>query len=347
MTMLRIDGSAGGGQLLRWAIAMAAVRDVPVTVENVRGARDTPGLRPQHVAAVEAVAELTNASVAGVSAGSETVEFQPGPLDGETVSVDVGTAGSIALVFDTVLPLSMTTGKALELTVTGGTDVKWSPPIDYHRFVKLPVLESMGVHAAISVDRRGFYPAGGGKATLKIRPGSPERFELTERGELQGVQIHSIATDDLQDPEVADRQASAASEMISAEFDTAIETNVAYVSAHSTGSSLLVVANYETTRAGFSALGEPGKPAETVAKEAVDSFRDFESSRAAVEPHLADQLLPFLAEPGGTITTPRSTDHIETATKLLGEFGYRFDVRETRVGVQISSPGVNGTAQTQ
>lgn len=345
--MVRIDGSGGGGQLLRWAVAMAAVRDVPVTVENVRGARDTPGLRPQHVAAVTAVAELTNASVSGVSDGSETVEFDPGPLDAESVSVDVGTAGSIALVFDTVLPLSMATVKPLELTVTGGTDVKWAPPIDYARYVKLPLLESMGVHAAISVGSRGFYPAGGGKATLEMQPGSCERLELTERGQLQSVRIHSIATDDLEDPNVAERQASAASDSISEVLDTAIETDVDYVTADSTGSSLVVVANYEKVRAGFSALGESGKPAETVGEEAADSFRDFESSPAAVDPHLADQILPFLAEAGGTITTPRSTDHIETAIELFGEFGYRFDVSETRAGVQIASPGADGKSKTR
>jgi len=50
MNILRIDGSMGegGGQILRYSLALSALLLQPVEVYNIRAKRSNPGLRPQH-----------------------------------------------------------------------------------------------------------------------------------------------------------------------------------------------------------------------------------------------------------------------------------------------------------
>jgi len=126
--VIEIDG-ARGGQVVRTAAGLAAVTGRWVRVEDVRGDRPTPGLKPQHVAAVEAVAAACDADLGGAEVGSEALVVRPGPVRGGEFAVDVGTAGSLPLVFDAVLPLAVALSEPLELTATGGTDVAWSPPV--------------------------------------------------------------------------------------------------------------------------------------------------------------------------------------------------------------------------
>lgn len=327
--MKRIDGGRGGGQLLRWAVAMAAIRTTSIEVVNIRGARDSPGLRPQHVAALKAAATFTDATVSGLSVGSVRITFEPHAINGGTGTVDVGTAGSIALVFDTVLPFGGRTAEPITLTATGGTDVKWSPPLSYHSDVKFPVLAMSGFRGEIDIERRGFYPKGGGRATLHVEPGALDPIELTDRGPLERLDVHSIATEDLEDASVASRQAEAAEEALKNVIQAPIRSVAEYVAADSTGTVVLVLPKYDASRAGFSALGEPGTPAETIGERAVSRFQEFHDTPAAVDRHLADQLLPFLVEYGGTITTPAVTEHVETAIDLLAAFGYDVEIRRT------------------
>ena len=336
--MRRIDGGAGGGQLVRWAVAMSAVRSVPVEVTDIRGARETPGLRPQHVAAVTAAAKFADATVSGVEVGSEAITFDPESVTGGSHSIDVGTAGSVALVFDTILPLAVRAREPIVLAATGGTDVKWAPPIDYHRFVKLPALHRWGLESRLEVHRRGFYPKGGGKATLAAEPARGGQITVTDRGGLESIAVHSIATADLEDADVAERQAAAAQERLEDVVPVAVDTSSTHTEADSTGSVVLLVAEYEHSRAGFSALGEPGKPAEQVAAAAIADFEAFDRAAGAVDPHLADQLLPFLAERGGEITTTETTTHIETAIDLLAEFDYEIELAVTDEEVRLSAP---------
>lgn len=339
--MNRIDGGIGGGQVLRWAVALAAIEQKPIEVEDIRGSRETPGLRPQHVAAVQAIADLTDADVSGLEVESTTITLEPDSVVGGDLDVDIGTAGSITLVFDTVLPLAQVATEPIRVTVTGGTDVKWSPPLDYHRTVKLPLLQECGVQASIEVDRRGFYPKGAGSATLEIRPSDPGPIRRTDRGSPERMTVQSLATEDLEDAEVATRQAQTAKSQIRELTPVPVQSSAEYVSAASTGSALLIAAEFEGSRAGFSALGEPGTPAESVAETAVAEFETFLDSSGAVDRHLADQLLPFLAVSGGEITTPTLTTHIETAISVLDTFGHRIEVDRHQNAVRLeASPEV-------
>ncbi|RCU47531.1 RNA 3'-terminal phosphate cyclase [Haloplanus salinus] len=326
--MLTVDGTEGGGQLLRTALSLAAITDTPFRIEDVRGSRPDPGLKPQHLAAVRVVADCCDATVEGAELGADVLTFRPGDERRTSLDADIGTAGSVTLLFDAVLPVAVTGDEPLQLTATGGTDVKWAPTMAYHRLVKLPLLADCGIEAAIDLQRTGFYPAGGGEATLRAAPSSLSPLDLDRRGDLERVEIYSKAAESLADGEVADRQAESAREELAAAGLPADVRRVAYVESDSPGSSLLLRGLYEEGLVGVDALGERGRPSEVVAGDAVREFRAVHATDAAVDPFMADQLLIVLALAGGRLRIPSLTDHVRTNLDLLARFGS--DVEDER-----------------
>jgi len=334
-----LDGSSGGGQLVRTALSCAAVSGEPFRMRYVRRARSNPGLQAQHCAAIEAVADVCDAATEGVEVGSEAFTFEPRvaaeeadeeePVLGGSTSVEVGTAGSIPLVFDAMLPVAAALEEPIEASLTGGTDAKWAPPFDYFQHVKLPLLAEHGLDAEASVDRRGFYPRGGGEATLTVRPSEFEPFDLTERGDRESLTAYSVAEASLEEDEVAERQAEAAAP----DADHVIE----YGEADSVGSAVVLAAEYEHSRAGFTGLGDRGTTAEEVGEEAAEALAEFEAGDAAVDTHLADQLVPVLALAGGEVRAPEVTTHVETVVDLLAEFGYDVAVEDDGDAVVLSA----------
>lgn len=319
--MRELSGIGGGGQLLRTALALSAATNQPFHMADVRGARDDPGLKPQHCAAVELIADVCDADVSGVGVGSTDLTFIPQAVEPGQYEVDIGTAGSISLIFDTVLPLALATPGPLTITAMGGTDVKWSPPIDYLARVKRPLLAEWGLGLHVDVERRGFYPVGGGRATLHLTPSSPGPLKRTTRGDLVTVRIHSIASTHLRAAAVADRQAAAAGDRLQTAGITA-ERSARYVEADSPGSTVVIAMEYEHTLAGFSALGEPGRPAERVGESAADAALAFRGGPGAVDQHMADQVVPLLALAGGEVCIPEVNDHISSAVDLVKSFGF-------------------------
>lgn len=326
--MFTLDGSAGGGSLVRTALTLSALSGESFRIEDIRGARSNPGLRPQHLAAVRVMAEICDADVSGAVENVRSMEFWPGELQGGAVDVDIGTAGSLPLLFDVVLPLSMGLDSALTLAATGGTDVKWSPSSAYFERVKLPLLRRIGVDASVALERTGFYPKGGGRARLRVEPSEMQPLALTERGAFEGARVYSKASTALEQRSVADRQADTAVQVLGDAGMEVVERHVTYVETHSPGSAIGIELRYEHTRAGFDALGERGKPSEEVGREAADAAVSFDYGSAAVDAHMADQLLIYLALAGGEVLIPRVTEHVETGRRLLEAIG---------VGLSLSS----------
>ena len=350
-TVRELDGSSAGGQFVRTALTLSVLENEPVRIEAVRGERPTPGLRHQHLAVLETLARICEAGVSGAELGAETVAFDPaleaspgatgwegerrGSIPGGTYDVDIGTAGSTTLLFDALLPLATVLESPLSVTVTGGTDVTWSPPLDYFRHVKLPVLRRHGLVAACEADRRGFYPDGGGRVTLHLAPSVLEPIELTERGSLEGVRIYATESASLADREVAHRQVEGTLERLdlSEAGLEVLERQETTAASPSPGSAVVLRVDHGTAFAGFSALGERGKPAERVGEDAADAANRFLGDRdgdrgatAPVDRHLADQLLVYLALAGGRLRIPEITDHVRTSCALLGSFGATVDL---------------------
>ena len=106
MAAVEIDGSQGegGGQVLRTSLALSLVTRTPLRLIHIRARRSKPGLRAQHVACVQAAAEVGRAETSPVAVGTRGLTFRPTALEPGDFSFDLGTAGSTSLVLQTVLP---------------------------------------------------------------------------------------------------------------------------------------------------------------------------------------------------------------------------------------------------
>lgn len=327
--MLRIDGTDGGGQMLRTALSFSVVTGEPFHIDHIRGGRSKPGLRPQHLTAVDLLSDLADADVEGAEIGAESLTFSPGTERRTSLSVDVGTAGSVTLLFDAILPVAATLPESVEVVATGGTDVKWAPTVDYLRRVKLPLLNRFGLEASLDLRKRGYYPAGGGQAKLSTSSSTLKPIRLERRGSLEGVDVFSTAASSLANQQVAERQAAQATASLDEARVPHGDPTVSYGETRSPGSSLLVRACYEESIAGFDALGERGKPAEDVADDAVDRFESFDAGAAPVDSFMADQVMTFVALAGGRVRIPRASQHVRTNLSVLSAFGSDISLEES------------------
>ena len=304
--MIEVDGSygEGGGQIVRTAVALSAVTGVAVRIRDIRKNRPKPGLAQQHVKAILALAELSNASFSGVEPRSTEIVFEPGEVHSGAYAVNIGTAGSITLLLQCLLPAMLSAGGPVTLEVHGGTDVRWSPTIDYFDHVFLPALGNFGVKANLELKQRGYYPMDMGAVLLEVEPGDmrPINLEPQSSDTAKGISHCSNLP-----AHVAKRQADAAIQaMENAGFKAEIDLQVLQLP--STGSGITLWSGYK----GGSALGERGVRAEAVGTKAADEIISELKSDSAVDVHLADQLIPYLALVGGSYTTREISMHTKT-----------------------------------
>jgi RNA 3'-terminal phosphate cyclase (ATP) len=312
--MIEIDGSfgEGGGQIVRTAVALSAVTGDPVRITRIRMGRTKPGLSPQHVTAILALAKVTNAEIEGVKPRSSEMLFQPGEIRGGRYEVDIGTAGSITLLMQCLLPALVFADAPTVLTVRGGTDVKWSPTIDYLSHVALFAFAKFGVQSQLSCARRGYYPKGGGVATLEVVPGSLKRADLLA---VEPMLVEGISHSSNLPEHVAKRQSETAVEVLEmAGFDAKIRCKTE--KGPTTGSGITLWSGQK----GASALGAPGLRAEKVGAFAAEEMAAELRSKAAVDRHLADQLVPYLALAGGSYTAPEASRHASTNIWTVSRF---------------------------
>jgi RNA 3'-terminal phosphate cyclase (ATP) len=330
--MLTIDGSygEGGGQVLRTSLALSAITGRAVHIVKIRAGRRKPGLAPQHLTGVRAIARVCNAAVEGDKLNSQELAFAPGtaPQAGR-YTFDVaqaakgGSAGAVSLIFQTMLlPLALAEGPS-QLTLRGGTHVAWSPPFDYLKRVYLPSLARMGVQAKVNLQKWGWYPIGGGEVEAWVEGRGPEAaldgLHLRERGEL--LRVRGISASSNLPKHIRTRQEGAA---LQALRSNGVNARIDVVDAPSKGQGTVVFlwAEFENVLAGFTSLGERGKPAERVAEEAADELLAYLRGDAALDCHLADQLvLPMaLAARPSQFTTEEVTQHLLTNAWVVNQF---------------------------
>ncbi|MHB1215964.1 MAG: RNA 3'-terminal phosphate cyclase [Thiobacillus sp.] len=320
--MIEIDASfgEGGGQILRSALALSVITGEAMRLTRIRARRPQPGMKPQHLKAVEAAAQISAAHVEGATLGSRMLRFEPARLHSGKYAFDIGTAGSVSLLLQTIyLPLSFADGPS-RLTLTGGTHVPWSPCYHYLQWQWLPYLTAAGYHLECTLERTGFYPAGGGLLHVNILPGrhfSPLR--ITQRGRL--LRIRGLSGVGRLDRSIAERQRKQADERLR-ELGVPLEIEVTEVSSVSPGTFIVLQAEFEGGRCCAFALGARHKPAEKVADEAVEELRADIHSGGAIDAWLADQLLlPLALVPGeSAFSVCRISRHLRTNAELLGYF---------------------------
>jgi len=326
MDMLEIDGNygEGGGQILRSSLGLSAILNRPIRISGIRAGRKKPGLAPQHLTCVNAVAAITNAEVIGGKLGSETLTFSPQEISGGNYTFDVAeirpSAGALSLVFQSIaLPLSFAK-VASTVTLRGGTHVPWSPSVHYLQDVFIPIAAKFGFQGSIRLSGWGWFPKGGGEAIAKVHPSADwQGVQLGHRGKLQA--IYGISAASNLPEHIINRQQNQIEKRLE-RFDSPV--NIERVRGKSVGQGTLVFlkARFENVQAGFSALGARGKPAERVADEACNALVDFLESDGVIEQYLADQLvLPMaLAKGESRFTTSQITRHLTTNIWLVQQF---------------------------
>ena len=324
--VLSIDGSygEGGGQILRTSLALSCALGKTIEIDNIRKARRKPGLQPQHLTAVKAAAAICKARVEGAGLSSTSLRFSPGRIIGGDYSFDVaekkGSAGSTSLILQTImLPLCFAE-RPSTVAVSGGTHVPWSPSFHYCQQVFSTALSRAGASVDLSLEKWGWYPIGGGRIFARINPIRALSLNaIIGRGKLKGVSGISAVSNLPQD--IAIRQRSRA---LNALRQRGVDAAIEIVSAPSPGKGTFVflLAEFDTITAGFDALGAPGKRAEVVADEACRALFEYLDTTGALDPHLADQIIPYcaLSESASEFTTSRVTRHLLTNIWVVQQF---------------------------
>jgi len=321
--MLTLDGSygEGGGQLLRTALSLSCVNSTPVRIDNIRAGRSKPGLAPQHLAGVRLLTELCGAAVRGAEIGSMTLEFKPGPIGTGDFHIEIGTAGSVTLLAQCVLPAAVHSQGNVKIELAGGTDVRWSPPSDYLLEVFAPAARRFGADFEYTVLRRGYYPRGGGAALLKCSPSRLRAARITEplKNDVMGACHLSNLPE-----HVCRRMVEAAQKEVGRKFEFRYDCRQG---GPATGCGLFLWSGY----IGAGAIGERGLPADEVGKRAARAFKKNAGAPGAVDPQLADQLIPLMALSDGPseITTAEITEHARTNAWVCERvLGVRFELED-------------------
>ncbi len=328
--VILIDGSMGegGGQILRTALSLSAILRKPVKIVNIRAKRRNPGLQAQHLTSVKALAKLSNARVEGAYKGSTELLFIPKDIEGGTYSFNIGTAGSITLVMQATVPVMAFAKNRTCIRIVGGTDVSWSPPIDYMRFVYKEILRRIGINLEIKLFRRGHYPRGGGIVEYCVDPLSSyiRSVNMVERGRILSIRglSHAVKLP----KHVAERQAKAAREYIINSGCTSPEIDIEWYEPSrdkhlGPGSGIVLWAICENSILGGDSLGAKGKPAEKVGYEAALKLVEDLKTGMAFDRHMSDMIIPLLVLAkgksviGGSILTLHAYTNIMVVSRII------------------------------
>lgn len=327
MKYMIIDGSQGegGGQVLRTALTLSILTQQKIELINIRAGRKKTGLLRQHLTSVLAAQEICDAITEGVELGSTRIRFSPGKVKSGNFQFAIGTAGSTVLVCQTILPVLSLAKESSTVTFEGGTHNGMSPSLSFLEQSFLPVLKSMGVNCKVRTSTLGFYPAGGGKWQIVIEPTQALKpIHLAGAGcdfasDMDNCSINALIS--LLPASIGQREITKAQEIL--DWQDAL-SQVQEVTTPGPGNSFQLSIDSKTHCNVFEVVGELGVSAERVAKRAAGQVNKFIHAKAAVEEHLADQLLLLIALAGsGSFTTTKpslhTTTNIDVIKQLLGK----------------------------
>lgn len=330
--MIKIDGSqkSGSGTIVRDSVSFSILAGEVLHLTNIRASRDKPGLRPQHLKALEACAQLCQGRLEGATVGAREITFRPGTMiRGGKYVWNIGTAGSTTMLALAVLPLALFADGPSSYHITGGLFQDFAPSAFHLKYVLLPILQRMGVRANLRIIRPGYVPQGGGQIKLDIYPLTQnlQPLTLSQQGQITGIK--GIALSSLLDKRrVSPRMADACGNVLEAaghhpEIEIISDTKdrpAFQGSSVQPGAALAIRAETSTDcLIGADMAGAVGRPAEFIGKQTAKNLLHDLQTGATVDRHLSDQMIPYAALAAGTTTCliPGLTDHIRARTWLV------------------------------
>lgn len=331
--MIYIDGSEGegGGQMIRTALALSALTGLSFEATNIRAGRSKPGLKAQHLTAINALKQICNAQTNDIDLGSEKLRFIPNKIKGGKYEIDIGTAGSISLLLQALLVPCLFAPKKTTLTIKGGTCGLYQAPVEYTHHVLLPYLQRFG-KLDLRILKRGYYPKGGGEVEVSIAPATASTpVPITFNKDSQLLKINGIAhaSTDLAEAQVAERAAKAAKTILrKGNIPIIIQTE--YQRTLSPGAGITLWATFSKPGAndllnpiyvGADGLGEKGVRAESLGESTARALLNTINQGPVADPYLVDQLIPFMGLlPGSKIIAQEITGHTTSNIAIVERF---------------------------
>ena len=338
MDFLKINGGygEGGGQIVRSAIALSCITKHPIHLENIRKNRKTPGLKPQHLTAIKILQKVANAKVIGAEIGSTELRFIPGNIESLELVEDVGTAGSISLILQVLIPVVAISQKKLKLTIKGGTDVQWSPSMDYTQHVLRDIYSKMGIEFSLKLKKRGYYPKGNGEINLEVYPSHVKPISLSTR-KINNVKL--ICTfSQLPVDKIKNEIAKIQDELIKEKF--IVETEIKNEIAKDSDASLLIYSIDEGSIIGIDALFDKKT-------QRFDVDLDKFLNSVGVDENLADMLVvpASLAQGKTTFQVKKITKHLETNLFVTSKItGCKYGIGKLGDGFEIIIEGISNSS---
>jgi RNA 3'-phosphate cyclase len=325
--MLTINGSrySGSGTIVRQAVAYSALTGKAIHVVHARAKREKPGLRPQHIRVVEAIAELVNGRADGLAQSSQEFTFRPGALKtGRHYSWNIGSAGSTTMLCLGLLPVLAFAGSPVTVELRGGLFQDFAPSAFHLQQVLLPMLQEMGLHAEVEIVRPGYVPRGDGILRLGMKPLSEPFQAIAKENEDPVTRLWGVAlSSHLEERHVSRRMADTARDVLSkAGYQAEIEIRQDTTSLQRGAALALFADQGAAIRLGADQAGALRRSAEAIGKHAAKQLLDELKSGATLDRFAADQIIPFasLATGESRFIIPSVTDHVLTSAWLAELF---------------------------
>ncbi|MCE7737139.1 MAG: hypothetical protein GPJ54_19790 [Candidatus Heimdallarchaeota archaeon] len=338
---IEIDGSVGGGSVLRVAVPLALGLHKSIKISNIRANRKKPGLRNQHLIGLEALADITGSELIGGKIGSTTIQFMPADtsITKDHLSINISTAASVSLILQTLSNYAFVSGNDIELDFTGGgSHTNWSPNMDYVNHVTNPIFQIFGQEIDINLNKTGFFPKGGAKGRIKIRNHLVDSPINITNDQVSDIIISLVGSSSLQKANVLERQLNLISDKFGKDYK--ITNNLKYTDSLNPGTSVTVIINHSSNiPKGISKLGERGVSSEKIATQLYLQCEIEIARLSAVDEYMADQLiLPLALSPiGSSITIPSVTDHVRVNLNLVHLLlGDRIKLEETSECIRLT-----------
>jgi len=338
MEFLRINGAhgEGGGQIIRSAITLSCITKQPIHLENIRKNRKDSGLKPQHLTAITLLQKIANAKVIGAETGSTELKFIPGNIENLELDADVGTAGSIPLILQVLIPVVSISQKKLDLKIKGGTDVLWSPTIDYTQYVLREAYARMGINFSFEVNKHGYYPKGSGEINLHINPSVIKSISVSKRKTNKVKLICSFSK--LAKEDIENKIEKIVEKLIAANFVVDIE--IKSEEALDSGASLLIYSIDDNSIIGIDGLYD--KKTHSFDLEIEKFIKSY-----SIDDNLADMIVvPASLVDGKTIFRVREiTKHLETNLFVTSKItGCKYGIGRTSDGYEVIIEGISNSS---